>query len=471
MRRIKHVHMVGVGGSGMSGIAEVLLSLGYFVSGSDIKKTDITERLKSLGAHITYSHVPENIVDCDVVVSSSAIADGNIEIQLARQRRIPIVPRAEMLSELMRFKKGIAVAGTHGKTTITSLTAAIFAEAGLDPTYVVGGMLNSAATSAKLGEGEYFIAESDESDASFLQLHPVMVIVSNIDDDHLATYRNDIAELRKAFISFANRVPFHGLVVACIDDIGVRDIIPKITRPLITYGFSEKADVRAVDVKFIGTTSKFKVKYPGEDNTFEVNLNLPGRHNVLNSLSAITIALEAGISIDAIQKSLSQFSGVGRRFDIKGDIYVEDKKVLLVDDYGHHPKEIAAVIDAARISYPDKRIVMIFQPHRYSRTKSLFEDFANVLSTVDELIVLGVYSAGEAYIPGCDSKALCSAIRQRGRIDPVYVDTMQDIVPLLPNLCLKGDLLITQGAGDINKVSKHLQEALIKPHVMTEELR
>lgn len=458
--------MVGVGGSGMSGIAEVLLSLGYTVSGSDVRKSDVTERLKSLGAHITYSHVPENIVDCDVVVSSSAISDTNIEIQLARQRRIPIVPRAEMLAELMRFKNGIAVAGTHGKTTITSLTAAVFAEAGLDPTYVVGGMVNNAGTNAKLGEGDYFIAESDESDASFLQLHPVTVVVSNIDDDHLTTYSNDVMELRKAFTTFANRVPFHGLVVACIDDEGVRDIIPKITRPLITYGFGESADVRAIDVKFDGTTSSFKVKYPGEDELFDIELNLPGPHNVLNALAAITVALEAGISVPNIRESLLHFSGISRRFDVKGKVFVEDREVLLIDDYGHHPREIAAVIEAARISYPGKRVVMIFQPHRYSRTKWLFEDFASVLSLVDDLILLGIYSAGESPIPGCDSKSLCAAIRQRGRVDPVYVENMDEIPSILSSLCSRSDLLITQGAGDINKVSKYLQEELIKPQMV-----
>lgn len=466
MRQVKHIHMVGVGGSGMSGIAEVLLSLGYRVTGSDVKKSAVTERLKSLGAYITYSHVPENIVDCDVVVSSSAVSPTNIEIQLARQRRIPIVPRAEMLSELMRFKKGIAVAGTHGKTTITSLTAAIFAEANLDPTYVVGGQLNNVKTNAKLGTGEYFIAESDESDASFLQLMPVIVAISNIDNDHLATYRNDVGELRKAFVTFANRVPFYGLVVACIDDPGVEAIIPEISRPLITYGLSEKADVRATDIQFHGTRSSFTVTLPGQRTGFKVELNLPGMHNILNALAATVMAFESGVDIEFIQKALKSFHGVGRRFDIISKVFVEDKELLLVDDYGHHPNEIKAVIDAARLSWPDKRLVMIFQPHRYSRTKQLFDDFARVLSDVDELILMEIYSAGEDPIPGVDSRALCAAIRQRGRVDPIFVKSLDEIKTVLPNVCEDNDLLFTQGAGDVAKIAKGLEEYLVKPQVI-----
>jgi UDP-N-acetylmuramate--alanine ligase len=469
MRRIKRIHMVGVGGSGMSGIAEVLLNLGYKVSGSDLKKSEVTERLKTLGGYITYSHIPENIIDCDVLVASSAISEQNIEIKLARQRRIPVVPRAEMLSELMRFKKGIAIAGTHGKTTITSLSAAVFAEAGLEPTYVVGGMLNSTKTSAKLGDGDYFIAESDESDASFLQLMPVMVTISNIDNDHLSTYRNEMAELRKAFTNFANRVPFYGLVVACIDDAEIKKIIPNITRPLITYGFSDKADVRASDLSFVGTRSIFKIKYPGFSELFEVELNLPGRHNVLNALATITLAVEAGIDMETICKALSDFSGVSRRFDVKSPIYVENRELLLIDDYGHHPTEIKAVIDAAKISYPNKRVVMIFQPHRYTRTKQLFEDFANVLSVVDELIMLNVYSAGEEAISGYDSKTLCAAIRQRGKVDPIFVQSMEEIPGILTNVCMNNDLLITQGAGDISKISNHLQKVLAKPQIVITE--
>lgn len=455
MRQIKTIHFIGIGGVGMSGIAEVLVNLGYSVTGSDQQKNSFTQRLTDLGVRITYSHIAENVAQCDVVVVSSAIDVNNIELVTARSRRIPIVPRAEMLAELMRFKQGIAVAGTHGKTTTTSLLATIFAAAELDPTFVVGGQINSFGYNAQLGQGEYFIAEADESDASFLHLNPMVSVVTNIDQDHLEAYDNDFSKLQKAFVEFIHRIPFYGLTVLCIDDQNIKKIIPELSRPYLTYGFSEKADIKAYDWQPVGRGSSFMLKVQGRE-PIAVKLNIPGKHNVLNSLAAIAVALDAGIAIDTILQALEKFAGVGRRMQLIGEFEVKDKIFNLVDDYGHHPQEIKAVIAALRESWPDQRLVMIYQPHRYTRTKTLFDDFSDVLSNVDALLLLDVYSAGEEVIPGIDSKKLCSSIRERGKVEPIYVGTTSKLIEILPNIIQDRDVIITQGAGDIGKISKKI---------------
>lgn len=460
MRRIQKIHLVGVGGAGMGGIAEVLHNLNYEVSGSDIVKNAMTERLSKLGIKITYAHIAENVETCDVVVVSSAIASNNIELVMARKRKIPIVPRAEMLSELMRFKHGIAVAGTHGKTTTTSLISSIFAEAKLDPTFVIGGQLNSMGVNAKLGTGEYFIAEADESDASFLHLMPMMTVITNIDKDHLGTYNNDFACLKAAFLEFLQQLPFYGLAVICIDDEGNQDILPEITRPVITYGFSSIADVRAINVRQEREKCYFEAILPGFDQPLPFQLNIPGRHNVLNALAAIIIAMEVGISIDAIRQGLLHFQGTGRRFQVLGKFRVGagDEEVLLVDDYGHHPREVKAIINAVREGWPERRLVMVYQPHRYTRTKALFDDFAATLSDVDVLLMLDVYSAGEEPIPGADSRDLCGNIRSRGQIDPIFIEDPSKLHHTLQGILKNGDILLMQGAGSVSKIAHKLAE-------------
>jgi len=456
MRRIKNIHFVGIGGVGMSGIAEVLANLGYQVSGSDIAKNSNTERLASLGVNVTYSHIAENVATCDVVVVSSAVAKNNIELDTARKRRIPIVPRAEMLAELMRFKQGVAVAGTHGKTTTTSLIATLFAAADLDPTFVVGGQINSFGFNAKLGRGTYFIAEADESDASFLHLSPMISVVTNIDRDHMETYDDDFNKLIDTFLEFIHRLPFYGLVVLCIDDPVIRSLIPRITRPYITYGFAADADIKALSWRIEGQQTHFSMLLPGAKQPIAMRINLSGKHNVLNALAAIAVSLDANIPLEIIQEGLANFKGVGRRFQILGEYNFDGKNISLLDDYGHHPREVQAVIDAVRGSWPQRRLVMVYQPHRYSRTQKLFEDFAAVLSNVDVLLMLEIYSAGEPAIPGVDSRALCGSIRKRGVVDPIFVEDPQKLLEILQDVIQDGDIVLTQGAGNIGKIAKQL---------------
>lgn len=455
MRRIRQIHFVGIGGVGMCGIAEVLLNQGYKISGSDMKSSATTERLSGLGAGIFIGHAPSNIEDADVVVISTAVSEANPELIAARERRVPIVRRAEMLAELMRYRHGIAVAGTHGKTTTTSLLSSIMAEAGLDPTFVIGGRLNSAGTNAQLGGSRYLVAEADESDASFLHLQPMVAIVTNIDADHMDTYEGDFNKLKQTFINFLHNLPFYGLAVLCTDDPVVREILPKVSRPILTYGFHEEADFRAVDVTQKGMQTSFKVVRPTGHKDLEVTVNMPGRHNVLNALACIAVATDEGIQDPAICNGLSRFQGVGRRFQVLGDINVTGGSVQLVDDYGHHPREVKAVIQAVRDGWPDRRLVMIYQPHRYTRTRDLYDDFAQVLSEVDLLIMLEVYSAGEQAIPGADTRSLCRTIRQRG-IEPLFVESTDDIPDLLKNVLRPDDLLLTQGAGDITALAHRL---------------
>ncbi|NVJ65595.1 MAG: UDP-N-acetylmuramate--L-alanine ligase [Gammaproteobacteria bacterium] len=453
MRRIKRIHFVGIGGAGMSGIAEVLVNLGYQVSGSDLRQSRVTERLTQLGAVINFGHKSSNIDGVDVVVASTAISEENPEIAEAREQRIPIVPRAEMLAELMRYRHGVAVAGTHGKTTTTSLVASIYAEGGLDPTFVIGGLLNSAGTNARLGTSRYFIAEADESDASFLHLQPMVSIVTNIDADHMETYGGDFKVLENNFVDFLHNLPFYGLAVMCIDDDTVENLMPRITRPITTYGFSPKADVRAIDFVQEGTQSRFKVVRKGHSGALEIRLNLPGEHNVQNALAAIAVATEDGVSDEAIQSALEKFQGIGRRFEMYGEFEItqaeQNIKVGLLDDYGHHPKEVEATIKAMRQSWPERRLVMVYQPHRYTRTRDLYEDFCQVLSEVDVLLMLKVYAAGEEPIVGADSQSLCRSIRQRGQIDPIYVEDQDELEKVLPSILKDGDMVLTQGAGNV----------------------
>lgn len=462
MRRIRNIHFIGIGGAGMCGIAEVLLNHGYVISGSDIKESRNTERLTSLGATVYIGHKEENVIQADVIVVSTAIDETNPEIIQARKKRIPIVPRAEMLGELMRYRHGIAVAGTHGKTTTTSLIASILAEGELDPTFVIGGLLNSAGTNAKLGGSRYFVAEADESDASFLHLQPMISVVTNIDADHMDTYGGDFNKLKDTFIQFLHNLPFYGLAVLCVDDPNIRDIIPDITRPIITYGFSGNADVRAIDVKLDGMRSEFTVVRNDRSESLRITLNTPGRHNILNALAAIAVATDEGINDEAIIKALNKFEGVGRRFQVYGDYQVPNGTVTLVDDYGHHPTEVAANISSARQSWPDRRLVMMYQPHRYTRTRDLYEDFVSVLSEVDALLLMEVYSAGENPIPGADGRSLCRSIRSRGKIDPVFVENVSSIPELLSNILQDGDVLMTQGAGNVGAIASKLASSQLK---------
>ena len=464
MGRVNRIHFVGIGGVGMGGIAEVLLNLGYQVSGSDIKENAVTKRLQDLGATVYIGHDAKNIAHCDVVVVSSAITKDNPETEAALQQRIPIVRRAEMLAELMRFRFGIAVAGTHGKTTTTSLTTSLLAEGGLDPTFVIGGRLNSAGAHARLGEGQFIVAEADESDASFLYLQPMIAVVTNIDADHMSTYGGDFNRLRQAFLEFLHHLPFYGLAVVCIDDPVIRELLPQISKPFLTYGFSDDADIRALDLRYENTKCHFKVKRAQEAESIEVTLNLPGKHNVLNALAAIAIAQELGVNETAISSALIQFQGIGRRFQLYGEIPLAKGSVTLVDDYGHHPREIAATIDAAREAFPQRRLVLVFQPHRYSRTRDLFEDFTQVLSKVDVLLVTEVYAAGESPITGADGRALCRSIRARGHVDPVFVETVSDLPKALLDILQDKDVLLMCGAGSIGaaaaKLPQDMAEAL-----------
>ena len=462
MRRIRQIHFVGIGGAGMCGIAEVLLNQGYEISGSDLNESSVTKRLQSLGMSIFIGHQASNIAGANVVVVSSAVNEENPEIIEARSHRIPVVPRAEMLAEIMRYRHGIAVAGTHGKTTTTSLLASVFGEAGLDPTFVIGGRLNSAGTNAKLGGSRYLVAEADESDASFLHLTPMVAVVTNIDADHMHTYGGDFSKLKQTFIDFLHNLPFYGAAVMCVDDPVVEEIIPQVSRSVITYGVSAHADYRAESITQSGIHTSFIAKRPGKHQDLEVTLSMPGHHNVLNALATIAIATDEGIEDKAIQKGLANFQGVGRRFQVHGEYETGRGQVMLVDDYGHHPVEVEATIKAIRAGWPDKRIVMVYQPHRYSRTCDLYEDFVKVLSEVDVLLLMDVYSAGERPIPGADSRSLCRSLRQRGKVDPIFIDDGSEIESVLGNLLEDGDLLITQGAGDIGRLAVRLAEIDLK---------
>ncbi|MDF0535548.1 UDP-N-acetylmuramate--L-alanine ligase [Shewanella yunxiaonensis] len=455
MRRVRRIHFVGIGGAGMGGIAEVLLNEGYQISGSDIAHNAVTDRLSALGARVVIGHSAEAVMNVDVVVVSSAIHQDNPELLAAKANRTPVVRRAEMLAELMRYRHGVAIAGTHGKTTTTSLIASIYAQAGRDPTFVIGGLLNSAGTNARLGHSRYLIAEADESDASFLHLQPMVSVVTNIEADHMDTYGGDFEKLKSTFVDFLHNLPFYGVAVLCTDDPTIRDILPRIGRHMVTYGFNSEADVQALDFSQQGGQCRFTVRRKGKDD-LPLLLNLPGRHNVLNALAAISVTTEDDIEDEAIIKALAEFQGIGRRFQHLGDYETPNGKVMLVDDYGHHPSEVAATIRAARAGWPDERLVMVFQPHRYTRTRDLYEDFVDVLSQVDCLLMLEVYPAGEAPIAGVDSRALCRSIRLRGQVDPIYVASPEQLAEILQSVVKDGDLLLTQGAGNIGAVSREL---------------
>jgi UDP-N-acetylmuramate--alanine ligase len=461
MRRIDTIHFVGIGGSGMSGIAEVLLNLGYKVQGSDLKMNAVTRRLAALGARIIIGHAAENADGADVVVVSTAVAPENPEVQAALARRVPVVPRALMLGELMRFRESIAVAGTHGKTTTTSLVASVLAEGGEDPTFVIGGRLKSADANARLGAGRYLVAEADESDASFMHLQPTVAIVTNIDNDHLATHGGDFAKLRQSFIGFLHNLPFWGLAVLCLDDEQVQKILPEIARPIVTYGLAETADVRATDIVRAGTQTRFSVQRRSRpDAALEVTLNLPGLHSVRNALAAIAVATELGIDDAAIRRALEHFQGIDRRMQLIGELPIAGSSLTLVDDYGHHPTELAATLEALRQAYAGRRIVLAFQPHRYTRTRDLLDDFAAVLSTVDVLLVTEVYAAGETPIEGADGRAICRAIRSRGKIEPIFVGEPEEIATVLADVARPGDLVVTMGAGHIGAIAQALPHEL-----------
>lgn len=455
MRRVKCIHFVGIGGAGMGGIAEVLLNEGYQVTGSDIGENQVVKRLRSLGAEITIGHHQDNINGASVIVVSTAIDQTNPEIIHARELRIPIVRRAEMLAELMRFRHGVAIAGTHGKTTTTSLIASIFAQGNLDPTFVIGGLLNSAGTNARLGTSRYLIAEADESDASFLHLQPMVAVVTNIDEDHMETYQGDFEKLKDTYIEFLHNLPFYGLAVVCLDNPVVREILPRIARQVITYGFSEDADVVASNYQQDGGVSYFTVEREGKA-AIDLSVNLPGQHNVLNALASIAVASDEGVADEDIQAALSGFAGIGRRFEQLASLQTDNGEMVLVDDYGHHPSEVKATIKAMRNGWPEKRLVMVFQPHRYSRTRDLYEDFVDVLSEVDCLFLLDVYAAGEAPILTADSKTLARSIRQRGQIDPIYVGDVSKLAQMMNTQLQDGDMVITQGAGNIGVISREL---------------
>ncbi|MFK8067112.1 MAG: UDP-N-acetylmuramate--L-alanine ligase [Gammaproteobacteria bacterium] len=459
MGRAHYIHFVGIGGVGMSGIAEVLHNLGYEVSGSDLAQNRVTKRLAEIGIKISIGHDSAHVGKSDAVVVSSAIDIENPEISYAKEHRIPVIPRAEMLAELMRFRYGIAIAGTHGKTTTTSLVASLLAEGDLDPTYVIGGRLNSSGTHARLGDSRYLVAEADESDASFLHLQPVIGVLTNIDLDHMETYGGEVEKLREAFLEFMARLPFYGLAVVCYDDPMARGLLSDLTKPVLTFGTDKQADVRATNVKFFEGTSSFEVKLPKNEKTFPIKLNMPGLHNVLNSLAAISVAYELGVSEDAICRGLENFQGIGRRFQIHGSVQIDQSNALVVDDYGHHPSEIAATISAVREGWAKRRLVMVFQPHRYTRTRDLFEDFVQILSKVDVLILLDIYSAGEKLIKDADSKALSRAIRLRGQIDPIFVDHPDEIVSVIPGFIEDDDIVLVMGAGSIGHVAEQLIES------------
>ena len=459
MRRINTIHFVGIGGSGMGGIAEVLISLGYRVQGSDLKPNNVTVRLAKMGATIAFGHAAQNVMGADVVVVSSAVAQDNPELIAAKEGRIPVVPRAEMLGELMRFRYSIAVAGTHGKTTTTSLVASILAEGGEDPTFVIGGRLKSADSNARLGAGHYLVAEADESDASFTHLQPLIAVVTNIDNDHLATHDGDFERLKQSFVDFLHNLPFYGLAIVCNDDDHVRSILERIGRPFVTYGISKDVDLRAVNITPRGLQTDFQVMRK-VGAPLNVTVNLPGMHNVLNSLAAIAVGLELGIDEKAIGRALASFQGIDRRLQHVADVDTPAGKVTIVDDYGHHPTEVAATLQALRQGYAGRRIVLAFQPHRYTRTRDLIDDFGKVLSAADALLVTEVYAAGEAPIAGADGRAICRAVRSRGQVEPVFVEKAEDLAAALADVIRDGDVIVTMGAGHISAVSHALPAQL-----------
>ena len=452
--KVKNIHFVGIGGVGMSGIAEVLVNLGYSVSGSDLADNATTRRLAGLGMRITTGHAAENIGNADAVVVSTAVKEDNPEVIAARERKIPLVPRAQMLAELMRLKRGVAIAGTHGKTTTTSLVASILAEGGLDPTFVIGGRLNAAGANARLGSGGFIVAEADESDASFLFLSPVLSVVTNIDADHMETYEHDFGKLKQAFVDFLQRLPFYGVAVLCADDANVREIMPQVSKQIVSYGFEEGANLRAENVDAVAGQMKFDcVRSNGSVSRFAVTLNLPGRHNVLNALAAIAVATELGVSDAAIVKALAEFNGVGRRFQRYGEIKLPSGgQFTLIDDYGHHPAEMRATLAAARGAFPDRRLLLAFQPHRFTRTRDCFEDFVSVLSGVDALVLSEVYAAGEAPIVAADGRSLARALRVAGKVEPVFVENIADMPQTILEVARDGDVVITMGAGSIGGV-------------------
>lgn len=456
MRRVKRIHFVGVGGAGMCGIAEVLSNLGYTVSGSDIKDSATIIHLRDQGIAVAIGHAPENVSGVDVVVVSSAVDSENPEVSAAQKSRIPVVRRAEMLAELMRYRHGIAVAGTHGKTTTTSLIANIFAEAALDPTFVIGGKVISAGTNAKLGESRYLIAEADESDASFLHLQPMVSVITNIEPDHMGTYGGDFDKLKRTFIEFLHNLPFYGIAVVCNDDPVVRELMPRISRQVLTYGFSPDADFRIANVVKDGLRTHFEVSRRTEGDVLPLTINQPGEHNVLNATAALAVASDEGIAVEHICAGIESYQGVGRRFQIYGEQSVPGGSATLVDDYGHHPTEVQATIRSVRQAWPDRRLLMIYQPHRYTRTKDLYDDFVRVLSEVDMLMMLNVYPAGESSIPGADSRSLCGSIRQLGRVDPIYVEDMDQVAETLVSLVKPGDIVLTQGAGNVGGIAQQL---------------
>ncbi len=455
---IERVHFVGIGGAGMSGIAEVMINLGFVVSGSDLAIGTNTERLKRLGAQLFCGHQTSHVQGADVVVVSSAVKEDNPELTAARAARIPIVPRAEMLGELMRFRRGIAVAGTHGKTTTTSLIASLLAGGGLDPTFVIGGLLNGAGSNARLGSGEYLVAEADESDGSFLMLQPVIAVITNIDKDHLGAYGGDFSRLQQAFLDFLHHLPFYGLAVLCREDPHLRSMMPDAGRPVLSYGFDQRADVWASELAPQESSLTMRIHLPGLEKSPKVSVPLPGKHNALNTLAAIAVAWELGVGVEEVVESLAGFGGIGRRFNLHGDYQINGGSVLFVDDYGHHPTEIAATISAVRDGWPERRLVVAFQPHRYSRTRDLFEDFCEVLSRADQVVLTEVYAAGEAEVAGANGRAICRGVRSRGRVDPVFVEEVGLLPEVLPDLLLDGDVVLFMGAGDIGSVAAHVRE-------------
>ena len=462
MRRMRRIHFVGIGGSGMSGIAEVLINQGYEISGSDLVENSNTLRLAKLGASLQLGHAEENVIKADVVVISSAVAVNNPEVIGARKLRIPVIPRAEMLAELMRYRHSIAVAGTHGKTTTTSLLAAILAAGDKDPTFIVGGLVKGVNANARLGVSSYLVAEADESDASFLHLQPMVTIITNIDADHMEAYDSDFSKLKQTFLTFIHNLPFYGLAVLCIDDPVIRAMLSDISRPVLTYGFSEDADYCIKNVSTRQEKSRFEIDRPDKILPLIIEMGIPGVHNILNAAAAITVATDEGVSDEAIQSGLSGFQGVERRFEIYGEYPVGNGSAMLVDDYGHHPREVAATIKAIREGWPERRLVMVFQPHRFTRTRDLFEDFIKVLSSCDILLLLEVYAAGEDEIPGADSRALCRSIRQRGLVDPIYIYGIDDVQEVLNDVIQSGDIVITQGAGSVGKLVKILANEILE---------
>ena len=468
MRKVNKIFFIGIGGAGMGGIAEVLANEGYLIAGSDIQPGAMTERLSELGAQVYIGHAQDNVVGADVVVVSSAINEQNPEVQYARKHRIPIIRRAEMLAELMRFRHGVAVAGTHGKTTTTSLIATIFAEAELDPTFVIGGLLNSAGTNARLGKSRYLIAEADESDASFLHLQPMVAVVTNIEADHMDTYEGDFNRMKDTYIDFLHNLPFYGQAIMCGDDENIQSMRDRIGRSITTYGFGEANDVRAEDVILGFNQARFTAIRTGAP-ALDVTLNLSGRHNVLNALAAIAVATDEGVDDAAITKALAEFGGIGRRFEMLGQFDTSVGQMTLVDDYGHHPTEVAATIAAARANWPEQRLVMIYQPHRYSRTRDLYEDFVEVLSQVDVLLMLDVYAASEQPIDGADSKSLCRSMRVRGQLEPIYVGDKENLPGILANILQDNDVVMTQGAGNIGQIARFLAANDLEPKKILDE--